>query len=163
MYSLCYGGIWMAVYDILRVFRKLVRHSYTAVGAEDFVYWICTGIGIFRFLYRENDGTIRGFVLVGIGLGMLLFSKGISRFSVPAVSWVLYRIVVVPLKCIKRFLKNLLQPFARMCKTFGRAVRKRARKRLKKEEDCSTIETESAFERKEKHVGKTEKTKKSVS
>lgn len=133
--SLCHGGILMAAYDILRIFRRLVRHSCFAVGAEDFFYWVFVGIEVFLFLYRENDGTIRGFVLAGIGLGMLIFSKGVSRFSVPALSWLLDHVIGVPLKIVRRILKKALTPLAKM----GRVMREKMRKRLKKEENCSTM------------------------
>lgn len=137
--SLCYGGVLMAVYDILRVFRRLTRHSFFAVGAEDFFYWIFVGIAVFLFLYRENDGTIRGFVLVGIGLGMLVFSKGISPFAVPAFSWLISRVIGVPFRALKHFLKKILKPPVKAAKALAKALRKKMRKRLKKEKNCSTM------------------------
>lgn len=129
----------MAVYDILRVFRRLVRHSFFAVSAEDFLYWVFVGIEAFLFLYRENDGTIRWFVLAGIGLGMLIFSMGISRFGVPALSWFLSRVIGIPLRFFRRIIKKMLTPLVNLGRRFRRALRKKRKKRLKKEENCSTM------------------------
>lgn len=139
MLSLCYGGILMAVYDVLRVFRRLIPHSFFAVGAEDFFYWVFAGIAVFLFLYRENDGAIRGFVLAGIGLGMLVFSKGISPFAVPVLSWILSRVIGVPLRILRCFLRKVLKPPVQAGKALVKALGKKMRKRLKKEENCSTM------------------------
>lgn len=141
LHSLYYGALFMAGYDVLRIFRRLVRHSYFAVGVEDFFYWFAVGAGSFGFLYRENDGTIRWFVLAGIGLGMLLFAKGISRFTVPAVSWLLKKILWVP----ARILRGILTPVRKL----GGIIRKKVTKRLKKEENCSTMKLISPFSRRE--------------
>lgn len=44
MLSLATGGWLMLVYDTLRVFRLMIRHSAFAVGLEDFFYWIGAGV-----------------------------------------------------------------------------------------------------------------------
>ena len=67
------GVLMMILYGGLRIFRRLVRHSVFAVAAEDVMYWIACGILIFRMLYLENSGTIRGFAILAVVLGMLLY------------------------------------------------------------------------------------------
>ena len=49
------------LYDILRIFRRILPHGNIWIGVEDFLYWIIfTGV-VFVLLYRENDGMVRGF------------------------------------------------------------------------------------------------------
>ena len=44
------------LYDILRIFRRILPHGNIWIGVEDFLYWIIfTGV-VFVLLYRENDG-----------------------------------------------------------------------------------------------------------
>lgn len=82
--SLFCGMLFMAIYDVLRVFRGVVRHSVLAVNIEDYLYWVFVGLRTFLFLFQKNEGMIRWYVIVGIGCGMILFFGGISRFTVPA-------------------------------------------------------------------------------
>ncbi len=76
------GILMMILYDILRVFRRLVRHSVAAVAAEDLLYWLVCGFCIFRMIYLENSGAIRGFAIAAVVLGMILylqFSKLLNK------------------------------------------------------------------------------------
>lgn len=67
-------GIWITLpYDGLRLFRRLVRHGTAWVAAEDFIYWAAYGLLLFRMVYLENDGMIRGFALLAVLLGMILY------------------------------------------------------------------------------------------
>ena len=61
--ALLYGG--------LKVFRRLVFHGTVWMAAEDLAYWLLCGFLIFRMLYRENSGAVRGFAVVAVVLGML--------------------------------------------------------------------------------------------
>ena len=79
MLSLATGGWLMLVYDTLRVFRLMIRHSAFAVGLEDFFYWIGAGVVTFNLLYQQNDGGLRAYVIGGGLGGMILYDRLISR------------------------------------------------------------------------------------
>ena len=79
MLSLATGGWLMLVYDTLRVFRLMIRHSAFAVGLEDFFYWIGAGVVTFNLLYQQNDGGLRAYVIGGVLGGMILYDRLISR------------------------------------------------------------------------------------
>ena len=79
MLSLATGGWVMLVYDTLRVFRLMIRHSAFAVGLEDFFYWIGAGVVTFNLLYQQNDGGLRAYVIGGVLGGMILYDRLISR------------------------------------------------------------------------------------
>lgn len=68
-----WGILMMVLYDLIRIFRRLIRHSVLAVAVEDVLYWIVCGILIFRMLYLENSGAIRGFAIAAVVLGMILY------------------------------------------------------------------------------------------
>lgn len=80
--SILIGGALFLLYDILRIFRRIVPHGNFWIGMEDFVYWICCTAVVFVMLYRENDGMVRGFSIGGIVLGMLLYYLLLSRFVI---------------------------------------------------------------------------------
>ena len=90
--SLLAGAWLMMCYDLLRVFRILVRHKNLWIGLEDFFYWIYAGVTTFLLLYRENDGRLRAYVIVGIFAGMVLYDRFFSRIYLKllkkAVEWI---------------------------------------------------------------------------
>lgn len=78
--SVATGAVLMAAYDVLRVFRLLVRHGWLWTGIEDFIYWICAGFAVFYLLYRENDGALRMYVIVSVLLTMIIYDRICSAF-----------------------------------------------------------------------------------
>ena len=87
------GMALFLLYDIFRIFRRIVPHGVIWIGIEDFIYWILCTAGIFLMLYRENDGMIRGFAIGGVVLGMgiyfCLFSRFVIRFQVAVLKKIL--------------------------------------------------------------------------
>lgn len=81
-----YGGLLFFVYDCLRILRQLLKHPPFLTGMEDVLYWICSGLYLFRGFYRDNDGMIRGYILTGVLLGMLVWHFTVSGFYVRMVT-----------------------------------------------------------------------------
>lgn len=73
--SILAGAGLMALYDVLRIFRLLVHHSWLLMGIEDFFYWIFSGFATFYLLYRKNDGALRMYVIGGVFLSMVLYDR----------------------------------------------------------------------------------------
>ena len=73
------GIVLMVVYDGLRLFRFLVPHKNLVTGLEDLCYWIWSGFFTFLFLYRENDGALRFYIIGSIFCSMLFYDRIISR------------------------------------------------------------------------------------
>jgi len=78
--SLITGMGLMAAYDVLRIFRLLVRHGWLWTGVEDFCYWLTAGLVTFYLLYRENDGSIRWYVIATVLLTMVAYNRIFSCF-----------------------------------------------------------------------------------
>ena len=75
-------GLFLALlYDGIRLFRHLICHGKRAVAAEDLLYWLACGVLIFRMLYRENSGAVRGFAIAAVVLGMLLYLQFIQLLN----------------------------------------------------------------------------------
>lgn len=72
------GMILLAVYDILRIFRRTFSHGKEAVAAEDLIFWIISGVLVFGMMYEKNDGIIRGTAFLAIGLGMAAYHYSVS-------------------------------------------------------------------------------------
>ncbi|MCI8416787.1 MAG: hypothetical protein HFI33_04660 [Lachnospiraceae bacterium] len=73
--AFAWGIQMMLLYEGLRLFRYLVHHGTALVALEDLCYWMVYSLLLFRMMYLENDGMIRGFALLAVLLGMLLYLR----------------------------------------------------------------------------------------
>ena len=73
------GAVVTAVYDGLRIFRRIISHGNFWIGVEDFLFWIWTALWMFSVLYRENDGNLRMYTMISMAVGMILYHKMISE------------------------------------------------------------------------------------
>ena len=73
------GAVVTAVYDGLRIFRRIISHGNFWIGVEDFLFWMWTALWMFSVLYRENDGNLRMYTMISMAVGMILYHKIISE------------------------------------------------------------------------------------
>jgi len=67
------------VYDIFRVRRKAIKSSNLIVYFEDFIYWIIVALILFAIIYRSNEGELRGYLMLGVAIGIILYALLLSR------------------------------------------------------------------------------------
>lgn len=80
-------GVFIAViYDIIRIFRRVVAHNRFFLSVEDILYWVFCAGEVFYLLHRESSGVLRWFAILGIALGMFLYLISISRLVVHFIS-----------------------------------------------------------------------------
>ena len=84
LHSILIGLVITFVYDWILILRKLVKHGTVLVSIEDSFFWIVCGIGVFYILYRENNGVLRWFAVVGATLGMLFYKSVVKNRFVSA-------------------------------------------------------------------------------
>lgn len=106
------GVAVISMYDVLRIFRRVVKHGVFAVGIEDFIYWVGSSFFVFHIIYIRNDGIIRGFAILAIILGMLIYNVTISHVLVKYISMIInkiIRIVTAPIKWIVKKCSKILK------------------------------------------------------
>ena len=131
LHSIVMGVVITFVYDWFLIFRKLLKHNILWISFEDFLFWAGCGIGVFYMLYRENNGVLRWFTVLGAMLGMILYKALVSKWFVHIMStliykimWFLFRviqIVVKPLKFLLSIIKKIaifLKNKSRKCQNF---------------------------------------------
>ena len=91
--SILIGGALFLLYDIFRIFRRVVPHGNFWIGVEDFFYWLCCTAVVFVMLYRENDGMVRGFAFGGLLVGMACYYLLLSRLIVHCQVWIWKKIL----------------------------------------------------------------------
>ena len=77
--AFCSGALITFVYDLLRIFRRIIPHGNFWIGVEDFVFWIWTSFWIFSVLYRENNGSLRLYTILTMVLGMIVYHRVIGE------------------------------------------------------------------------------------
>lgn len=125
LYAAALGAVLLFLYDLLRIFRRVVPHGAAAVGIEDFVYWLVSGCLIFAMLYRFNNGIIRWFAVFGMLVGMLLYHLTVSRAFVKYASRLLKYILQIlrrALRLAKRIVRGILRRIQKAFRYVGRFI-----------------------------------------
>lgn len=112
--SIVWGIILIVFYDCLRIFRRVLKHNKFWSAFEDVIYWTVSGFLIFRLMYQMNDGAIRGFAIVGVIIGMVLYHYSISNFIVKNTSLGIEKCILG----IKKFIKFISKPVRWLCRRF---------------------------------------------
>ena len=109
------GMIIGILFDIFRIFRKNFKTIDSITYIQDFLFWILTGIILLYSIFAFNNGELRGYIFVGIILGiflyMLILSKPFVRISSKIIS-LMKKILSVPINFLNKYvikpLSNLL-------------------------------------------------------
>ncbi|MCC8028416.1 MAG: spore cortex biosynthesis protein YabQ [Lachnospiraceae bacterium] len=117
------GAVLLFAYDLLRVFRRVAKHKTVGIAVEDMLFWMICALGMFAFMYRLNDGVIRGFIILGAFCGMLFYSILFSRWVVKGGTAALrfavriaghfFCVITAPFRFSGRFFRQHLQKTAR--------------------------------------------------
>ena len=108
--ALVHGVVITVVYDLIRIFRRVISHGNFWIGVEDFLFWIWTSLWIFSVLYRENDGNLRMYTIFAMILGMLVYHRTISEPFVKISGKIFRKIIFFvcwPIKRLKIYISFL--------------------------------------------------------
>ncbi len=110
-HSVLIGLVITFVYDWIRVLRRLFKHGTLLMSVEDLLFWLACGIGVFYMLYRENNGTLRWFAVLGAAVGMFFYKMIVRDVFVNIMStclykimWFVFRVLQIVLKPVKRLI-----------------------------------------------------------
>lgn len=110
-HSVLIGLVITFVYDWIRVLRRLFKHGTLLMSVEDLLFWLACGIGVFYVLYRENNGTLRWFAVLGAAVGMFFYKMivrdafaNIMSTCLHKIMWFVFRVLQIVLKPMKRLI-----------------------------------------------------------
>lgn len=127
--SILSGAILLAVYDLFRVLRRLIKHDSIIIALEDLLFWIGASLYIFSMMFRENNGIIRGFSIMGMIIGMVLYHFVLSEQIVGLITK-LIRMLLRPLVIICRKIKAIIRIIIRKIRRIVKFIAGRLKKRL---------------------------------
>ena len=109
------------LYDILRILRRVFSHSGIMVSLEDIAFWIYCAGEVFLLMFRESNGNLRWFAVLGALTGMYLYHRAFSPLLVKYISGLLNSIlnpIRRKLRAVKSWLKKQLTSLWKMLKIF---------------------------------------------
>ncbi len=112
--SILWGAIVILTYDALRIFRRLKKHGNIMIAAQDILFWMAASIFIFVMIYQVNDGIIRGFCILGMTIGMVLYHFILSEFVVTMVTKLL-QLLLTPFKLVIDAIKKVIRFIGARC------------------------------------------------
>ncbi len=84
--SFLLGILITFAYDWFLILRRCFRHNIFMISLEDILFWIACALAVFYMLYRENNGILRWFAVLGATLGMWVYKRLVSTYWVNYVS-----------------------------------------------------------------------------
>lgn len=118
MHALLMGIFITFVYDVIRIFRRVIPHNSFFVSLEDMGFWIYCGGSVFLLMYHESNGELRWFAVLGAVVGMLLYKKLFSPLFVKYVSLILSKV----LAGVRKIIRWLLRPWGILLKKAGAGI-----------------------------------------
>lgn len=123
IYCLC-GIIIGLFFDIFRILRKSFRTPDIVTYIEDIIFWILTGLFLIYIIFTFNNGEIRSYIFVGLGLGILFYLLIFSKFFI--------KTNVIIIKYLKAIFKKVFQivtyPFKVIIRIFDKLILKNIKK-----------------------------------
>ncbi|MFP4698327.1 MAG: spore cortex biosynthesis protein YabQ [Eubacteriales bacterium] len=125
-------------YDIIRIIRRVIKHSNWLINVEDVLFWVISSVFLFVILFNQNGGVIRGYAIIGVGLGMFLYFGFLSQLFVKTISnsinyilKMIGKVIKIILKPIRFLVHFLLKPFKWIRKVL-KVQKRNSGKQLKK-------------------------------
>lgn len=139
-YAILYGVMLGISYDIIRIFRRIVKHSRFAIGLEDFFFWLSAGLIIFAYIFEVNQGTMRGFIFIGLILGITIYMLTVSKLFIIQIT----KLIKLLIKLIKIIINIILTPIKVLLKPIF-FLGKKSRRGLKKSKKWLIIKLRRFF------------------
>ena len=117
IYCLC-GVIIGIFFDVFRILRKSFKTPDIITYMEDVLFWFLTGIFLIFVIFKFNNGELRSYIFVGLGLGitiyLLIFSKlfiNVNTTIIKFLKMIIRKIILIllyPLKILKNIFNKLV-------------------------------------------------------
>jgi len=121
LYSLGFGFALGILYDVFRVIRLLVapKGKRFYLLAQDIIYSLICTILSFYFFLAAGDGALRGYCLIGLILGWLVYYVSLGAVALRLSEWLVRQIR----RFLRAFVRLLASPFLRFLRFLEKSAR----------------------------------------
>ena len=95
------------IFDAFRILRRIFRHGSVLTQIEDIIFWVLAALIVFYMMFITNSGELRGFGILGVFLGMVLYFASISRLVISCANKIIEMIKKVLRKAWKSFIMKI--------------------------------------------------------
>ena len=78
--AMLWGIAVAASYDLLRIFRRIIKPRHLFYYIQEILFWLAETLVIFRLLYIYDDGAIRSYTMLGLFVGMAVYTWLLGRW-----------------------------------------------------------------------------------
>ena len=129
------GIIIGILFDIFRIFRKSFKSSDIITYIQDFLFWITTGCILLFSIFTFNNGELRGYIFVGIILGLILHLLCLSKYFIDVfvkILTMIKKIIGYPVHLLFNFTKKyIIKPFSNLLMKLRNKLTKNSNKNRK--------------------------------
>lgn len=101
--GICIG----AIFDVFRVLAGKLRLPRWTIPIVDTIYWIVATILVFRMLIYSNEGQVRIFIFLGMGIGICFYFAILSSIII-RLTLLIIRIIVMIYRVLTRTVEILI-------------------------------------------------------
>ena len=114
------GGVFLLIYDLMIILRKVFSVRGFAAAAADILYWMGAAVTFFCMADRNNEGNLRAYLFNGAAAGVFLCYLTLHPFFIRTGT----KIMEVPVFFVKKIIKRLLF-YIKRCRIYlhGRVIR----------------------------------------
>ena len=95
------------LFDIFRILRKSFKTNDIITYIEDVLFWILTGIIILFTMCKFCDGELRGFTIIGVLMGVILYMLTISTYIIKVFVFIIKILNMI----IRKIINIIIYPF----------------------------------------------------
>lgn len=112
-------GIFLGIiFDIFRISRRTIKTSDLITNLEDILFGLISGIIVLISIFKFNNGELRLYIFIGLGIGiilnMLFISKYFIKINIYIINFIkkLFKFLFKPIISLIKFIKKILfKPF----------------------------------------------------
>ena len=102
-------GIFLGIiFDIFRISRRTIKTSDFITNLEDILFGLISGIIVLISIFKFNNGELRLYIFIGLGIGIILNMLFISKYFI--------KINIYIINFIKKLFKFLFKPIISLIK-----------------------------------------------
>lgn len=118
------GAVTGLLFDLYRVLRSAFHPRQVLTAVTDLVYWIVVTPIIFAMLLAANWGELRFYVLIGLGVGLLLYFQTLSSAVIWAFAGALHGIGHLLGLALFGLVRLVCYPFYTLANALGLGTRR---------------------------------------
>ncbi len=118
LYTILTGALAGFLYDVYAGIGQILRLKKMGTLLGDVIYWFCATTLVYALLLNYNQGEVRFFVLLGVGIGALVYFRFSQRLVrnliikiVELLIWLINRLVTILFFPIRMLYIFLIWPF----------------------------------------------------